>query len=745
MGGADDSSAKTNTVHYHHQRASRPHHIALFLILAFSLSCNSRKTVDLLTQIQFSERKPDTEVLLFATPKASELLSSWSEPQKQSGGRLRWTTSATPQISWNLSVPDPSFLHLRLRAMETFPVEVYAGNTLISRFTVTQSTVKDVIPLPEETTQVQLKLPPDKTLGAHSAIITRSRSVAEFRKPKEFPVIENLRVKGKVRKALFCETGGSINFFETISPDTVLEFGYYFVPFQAGSENEHANFSIYMTAENGLELKIFEKDVHQEVLRNIRIPLDFVKPAIYKLEFRLARNTAFGSTKTAWIEPRLHTTSGIRKLPNGATELRKSLKDSNIVLIVLDAAAQKHFGCYGYKRNTTPVIDGLAAQGVQFLRAYTNAVYTLASTTTLLTGQVPQRHGILTHQNKLPANAFTLPETMQRSGYETAVFLANGNASGSFGMTQGFKTVREVFRDKGYTGRGEEITRAFSNWLGKHNNRKFFAYLHYREPHDPYKPPEEWIRKFASSSYTGKIVNIFDQLRIRAASSAFSEADRDHVRALYDANLAYADSQVAEVLRSLQSLRIDHRTIVVVTSDHGEAFWEHGFLGHNRQVYEESARIPLVIKFPNNAGLSNRKVNFPVQTADLYVSLVDILGLSNRGIQTNGNSFVPYLKKGVPAAPKIVVHSSSKLLTALVLDDYKYVRNEKYRDELYNLRKDPFEQDNLINRELVRAGYLRKVLLMELDSKKAKPQKMETPQLDEAVRENLKALGYVEQ
>jgi arylsulfatase A-like enzyme len=389
-------------------------------------------------------------------------------------------------------------------------------------------------------------------------------------------------------------------------------------------------------------------------------------------------------------------------------------------------------------------VDGLAAQGVQFLRAYTNAVYTLASTTTLLTGQLPHQHRILTHQNKLPGRAVTLPEVMQRAGYETAVFLANGNASGSFGLTQGFKTVREVFREKEYTGRGEEITRAFSKWLEQNHNRKFFVYLHYREPHDPFKPPEEWIQKFANPTYSGKLSQIFDQLRIRGFGDELSEEDREHVRNLYDANLAYADGQVGEVLKSLRSVGKEQRTIVIVTSDHGESFWEHGYLGHNRQLYEESVKVPLIIKFPDNAKISNRKLSFPVQSADLYASLIDLLGMSKRGISANGTSFVPYLTGSNSANPKIVVHSTSRLVTALVLDQHKFIRNEKYKDELYNLQKDPHEQENLINREFVRAGYLRKILLMELASKKAKEQEIETPQLDEAVRENLKALGYVE-
>ncbi len=712
-------------------------------LILFCLGCNSQETVDLLSHLNAAEKKPDTEVILFGTSKASSLLTSWSESKRQKGGAIRWTTSDRARISWKLSLPDPGFLHLHLQSADSFPLEVYASDKMISRVAIAQDTTEQVLPLPPKTSEVELRLPPGRVLGGRSAVITTSPSVAEFRKPEAFPLLENIRTKGKLRKAMFYETGGAVGFFEKISPESVLNFGYYFAPSHPKA-NEFAIFSVHLTGTNGFRKKIFEKRVEKEMSQTKRIPMNSCIPAsgVYKLEFRIARNVAFGNSKTAWIEPRIHTTRGLPETHDQTGALHQSLKDINVVLIVLDAASTKHFGCYGYYRATTPVVDNLAKQGVQFQRAYTNAVYTLASTATLFTGQLPNRHGILTHRHKLPEAVLTLPETMQQYGYETATFLANGNASGSFGLTQGFRTVREVFRDVDYTGRGEEITQSFAEWLAKHHQQKFFAYLHYREPHDPYKPPDEWIDRFVDPSYSGKIGRSFDRRTYDPNSPDLSEADRRHIQDLYDANLAYADSQVGEVLRALRNLRLEDQTMIAVTSDHGEAFWEHDFQGHNRQLYEESTRVPLVIKFPKNAGLANRKINFPVQTADFYPTLVDLLGISRQGLSLDGRSFLPYLMDASSHPQFVVTHSTRPSVTAIVQDRYKYIRNSKQSDELYNLKNDPLEKQNLIEKEPVQAGYLGKLLLMQLESKK--PRSIESPNLDEATLENLKALGYVD-
>ena len=147
---------------------------------------------------------------------------------------------------------------------------------------------------------------------------------------------------------------------------------------------------------------------------------------------------------------------------NKLEALRKANRDANVIILLLDAASAGHFGTYGYFRNTTPVTDQLAREGVQFNSAYTQAVYTLASTASLMSGMYPFHHRVLYLKDRLPSDVFTIAEAFRDGGYQTGTFVANGNASTTFGMTQGFQKIREVFRDKNYTGWGQDVTNSFT-------------------------------------------------------------------------------------------------------------------------------------------------------------------------------------------------------------------------------------------------------------------------------------------
>ncbi|MCI0447206.1 sulfatase [bacterium] len=417
-----------------------------------------------------------------------------------------------------------------------------------------------------------------------------------------------------------------------------------------------------------------------------------------------------------------------------------------MVLIVLDAASAKRFGCYGYPKPTTPNLDNLASHAARFDSAYTQAVYTLASTASLMSGLYPNHHQILNSRNKLSSEIFTMAEAFHAADYSTGMFVANGNASDTFGMDQGFQSVMNVFRSKDYTGWGQDITDAFAGWLQKQRQRPFFAYLHYREPHGPYNPPEPWVRKFTDPSYQGTIGKSFEaRIRINGNAADLSPEDRRQIQNLYDANLAYADSQVQEVLTNLKELDIYDRTIVIVTSDHGEAFWEHNFQGHNTQLYQESVHIPLIMKLAEGSQVSNRISN-AVRTIDLYPTLVDLLDLSWKSVRVDGRSFLPYFLGLREDGRKVTSQVVKERQYAYVVGTYKYILSSgNDYQEIYNLKTDPNELQNLAESELLRASYyqIRLSRLLERNQKKDTEQKLEQATIDEAAQENLRALGYV--
>ena len=714
------------------------------LVLLMLTSCNQQRAVRLIDLLPFAEKRADTEVILFTSGRFVDPDGSWTEPRRETGGRYRWMKTDRAKIAWTGSLSPPSYLHLRSIARESFSMDIYKEGKFHSRHAVEAGPTHLTLPLLAGTNQIELKSPHPEMLGVHSIIVTPSLNVAEFRRSNEFASRQHLYIKGKKRDAILFETGGAVSFYDRLQSKAVLEASYYFHPTQ--NQKDSATFSIFLDCKNGKRAKVFEKRVTSDAYGSARIPVSnqSADGSICKFEFHVARQTALGKSVTAWIEPQVWKTR-VAPAPNeGMRDGALDHRNRNVVLIVLDAASVRRFGCYGYHRPTTPVLDRLASGGLLFSRAYTNAVYTLASTATLFTGQLPARHRILQHRNKLPRESKTLAEVLEVSGYETASFLANGNASGAFGLTQGFRTTREVFRDRNYVGWGEDITRAFSEWLQSKRSQKFFAYLHYREPHDPFNPPEPWVRRFVSASYSGQVGRTApERVGIRTNSSQFTEEDRRHISNLYDANLAYADSQVGEVLSLLRKFGKEEDTIIVVTSDHGEAMWEHGYQGHNRQLYEESTRVPLIIRFPS--GKPHREISFPVQHADLFPTLVDLLGIRARGLRLDGVSFLPALSGGGSSPDRsIVIHSTRKSPVALISGDYKYIRNEEDQHELYNVVRDPFERHNLSATEPLLAGYMNQILQEKLAASTRVAEKAEAAELDDEARENLRALGYVD-
>jgi len=431
-------------------------------------------------------------------------------------------------------------------------------------------------------------------------------------------------------------------------------------------------------------------------------------------------------------------------------EIQESKRDPasppSFVVLVLDGASAERMGLYGGEGEVTPFLDALGRESVVFDAAVSQAVYTIASIGSLLTGQYPERHQSVSFADRLRNDAVTLPGILSGAGYYTAAFPGNAVVSKTFGLDRGYQEFFPVWEGEGYTGHGDSVVSAFKVWLEGRPEEPFFAYVHLREPHFPYNPPPPFDTRFGPDSpYPGGIRDTFlveDLNRKAASGEPPSKEVLARVRGLYLGNLAYADSLVGEVLGML-----DPSTIVVVTADHGEALFEHGFLGHNTQLYEESIRIPLLIRAP---GFAPRRVSDLVELIDLTPTILELAGLSRApeasGFQ--GRSLVPALAGR--SLPKRKLALSRTLWTK---PRYS-VRSERFKliwdsrtgaSELYDLESDPEEQTTLESR--VREGYLREELFLwyrEQERLKAREPLPDDAILSEDDRLRLESLNYLE-
>jgi arylsulfatase A-like enzyme len=430
-----------------------------------------------------------------------------------------------------------------------------------------------------------------------------------------------------------------------------------------------------------------------------------------------------------------------KKEPGGAPGSRPS-----IVVLVLDGAGAKHLSPYGGDVKATPTLDALGRESVVFDRAVSQAVYTIASVGSLLTGQYPERHQSVSFADRLRDDVVTLPAILSRAGYRTAAFAGNAVVSKTFGLDRGYQEFFPVWESEAYTGHGDSVVGAFERWLDSRPKEPFFAYVHLREPHFPYNPPPPYDARFgAGSLYPGGLDDpaVVEDLNKKAASGAPPGDDVvARIRSLYLGGLAYADSLVGEVLS-----RLDPSTIVIVTADHGEALFEHGFLGHNTQLYEESIRVPLLIRVP---GLTPRRVSDLVELIDLPPTILELAGLRN---DSGASAF-----QGRSLVPALAGRSFSGTMLAFsrtLWSKPRYsVRSERYKliwdsrtgsSELYDLERDPGERTTLENPVL--EGYLREELFLwyrEQERLKAKEPAPDDAILSEEDRRGLESLNYLD-
>jgi arylsulfatase A-like enzyme/Tfp pilus assembly protein PilF len=345
----------------------------------------------------------------------------------------------------------------------------------------------------------------------------------------------------------------------------------------------------------------------------------------------------------------------------------------SVLLISIDTLRADALGCYGHEGAQTPWIDRLAEKGVRFEQAHAHNVVTLPSHTNLLSGRYPLEHGVRDNTGfRFPPTLPTLATLLKSGGWQTGAFVSAFPLNARFGLARGF----DVYDDR--LG-GTETTTAFlvperkgtrtvaaaQAWLEKVHGRRFFAFLHLYEPHFPYVPPEPFADRFRAEPYHGEV--------------------------------AAADAALAPLLSPILAAGSAARTLVVLTSDHGESLGEHGEETHGIFAYESTLHVPLIVYGP---GLGPRVVGTPVRHIDVVPTVLDALGLEIPK-DLPGRSLLPLMTgEGTPPTESYLESLSASLNRGwaplhgvLDRDLMKYV--DLPIPELYDLRHDPFEQHNL--------------------------------------------------
>jgi arylsulfatase A-like enzyme len=432
----------------------------------------------------------------------------------------------------------------------------------------------------------------------------------------------------------------------------------------------------------------------------------------------------------------------------------------NVLLITIDTLRADHLGIYAYMRNTSPRIDALARQGIVFDRAYTYWPKTRGSMAIMLTGRRPSQNGYSkAHPLLLDFNP-TLAAVLKEAGYVTAAAVDNPNVAAVNGYAKGFDTYRETWEEKALAtemDRARAITETAVAFLAKaRRDRPFFLWLHYVNPHAPYAPPPPYDTAFLdASARTGPRLRTVPGLHGGIPKQwAVPGQDRlGYYVSQYDGEIAAADEQVGRVMDALRDSGAGGRTVVVLTSDHGESLGEHDYyFDHGEDLFEPSLAVPLIVVAP---GLKpGSRVDAFASTLDIVPTLLDAVKVSYPP-ELAGQSLLA-VARGEGSGPSRLFAQNDRNLSATWDRRYKLVATPEgngRRLALYDRAQDPAEtrdRSRALPDELRVQTRELEQHLERADREWAATRRLtegaagEPPMSDDAC-EKLKALGYVQQ
>lgn len=461
---------------------------------------------------------------------------------------------------------------------------------------------------------------------------------------------------------------------------------------------------------------------------------------------------------------------------------------TDVLLVSIDTLRADHLGCYGAADAKTPTIDALAARGVLFEQATSQANTTGPSHTTMLTGLYPAEHGALSNGVRLSNRVKTLADALART-HSSAAFVSGFTLADELcGLAPRFdwyddqmaawpwlprilersQLGRALIRFA--RGRGVELYRADRpagvtidsavEWLRSRGDEPLFTFVHLYDPHAPYEPPEEFARLHAEPR-----AGEFDWYELSTAEREALVNDPQavaHMKALYAAEISYADAQLARLIEELKRSGRWERTLVVLTSDHGEGLGSHGYwFDHGTYLYDEELHVPLIVRFPSDAHAGTR-VKSQVRLLDIAPTVLDFLG-ARETLSTSGESLV-VAASGAPDDAERASYALSDIAgdvsgfaiggrrmslrakgCKLIWSSAHWLDTQRVpeREEFYTLGRDPNELDDL-RRDGGKPAYPFEDLARQLEAwREATASARGEEELAPDVIARLKQLGYL--
>ncbi|MCK9460805.1 MAG: sulfatase-like hydrolase/transferase [Proteobacteria bacterium] len=429
----------------------------------------------------------------------------------------------------------------------------------------------------------------------------------------------------------------------------------------------------------------------------------------------------------------------------------------NLIVILIDTVRADHLRPYDPdSRVVAEQLGRIAAESTVFERAWVQENWTKPSTATLLTGLFPTTHRTKTETNKVPESVALASQHFRGQGFATAAFVANGYVSGKFGFERGWDAWTNYVRE-GKPNRAQFVSDDVIAWLDKRpKEKRFFLYVHTIDPHVPYMPPREYRAKYDDDPYTGPVeptrtAELLEKIKVGAIR--LSLRDKQRLEALYDGEISYHDDHLARMFEAFEGAGLLDDSLVVITSDHGEEFFDHGSVGHGHSMYEELLHVPLIIRPPSAGAQTARRTDVEVGLVDVLPTACEILAVPCPE-EIEGRSLLPLLRGGAGDFPRAVFSEFLDGQRAARMGRLKLIVRGS-STTLFDLAADPGETRDLSDAQPIALAFMREQLGAHLGrfieaggagETGAAPKKhhaSEDVRIDAATRAQLEALGYM--
>jgi len=749
---------------------------------------------DFVAEHPHADRWTEVGDLRITEPSARvHLARGWSFPEhsKASAYPGVWAASARPSLRFWIAEPGPRTISFRVlggRSKEPRPpnhAEFALNGKPAGEFLIPADAVSIELTLPAELQRTGLnELAFEIQGGFRPSVASENNADTRFLTGYFSDLKVSLLDPGQARgfeqraelvpggsrvvldgQALAQASGSVIRYALELPSGAVFESELVFAPSESGPDA--ARFQVRLRDDQGMdELLVDETVADGDGPNLVRADLAAYGERVVELELALASAADPRiPVRGLWGRPVLlaEPAADGAVAPEAAAALKRAheqLASAPVIVMLLDAFNPDYMSAYGGREGLTPNLDRLAREGKRFERAFTSAAYTIPAVASILTSAPTWQHGAWNDSTRLLGSVETWSERFVRAGYRTAAIVCSGHGSSTFGYERGFEQFLEVFR-RPHDGRGfadvKEVLIGVDEVLAADDGSPLMFWLHLLEPHEPYGPREPWGTPL-DPTYTGSIRGDAETITaIKMWRLEPSARDLQHLEALYQEGIAYADHLVGRIRERLEQHGVWKDAVVVMLSDHGEAFLAHRTneyvgMGHSTSTFSDMTRIPLVVRLPEGCGLDPTPTQTLVGNIDVFSTVADLVGVPLPA-GARGTSFAPVLFGAERAGRRrLVVHSCSlrgkRFLPelALVQAPYKYVSTAGSDEALYDLSQDLSESENLLQRKPVLAAMLRQELRREvgfgLASGELHPPAAEPTQLDEELLRQLEALGY---